>query len=230
MKNVFAILLVFAIVSCQAQTDSTYKVDPEAFEKGLSATGVQVLDVRTAGEYGSGHLAHALQADWTNKTQFYDRIQYVDKNRPVYIYCLAGGRSAAAATWMRNNGFKNVVELVGGINAWKFKGKPVEGLSNVPQMTLEQYKASIPADKTVLVDFGASWCPPCVQMAPVLDSLQKDPSLHFELLKIDAGIHTDLMKALDIEKIPYFLVYKNGKLEWDKDGVVSREKLIKQLQ
>lgn len=155
MKNVFAVLLVFGMISCQAQTDSSYKVDPEAFEKGLAAQGVQVLDVRTAGEYSSGHIQHALQANWINKSQFFDRIQYVDKTKPVYIYCLGGGRSAAAATWMRSNGFSSVVELTGGINAWKRMGKPVEGHSDVPQMTLEQYKASIPADKTVLVDFSA---------------------------------------------------------------------------
>jgi len=221
MKNVFAVLLVFGMISCQAQTENSKKVDPEVFEKGLSSEGVQVLDVRTSGEYSSGHLQHALQADWTNKSQFFDRVQYMDKSKPVYIYCLGGGRSAAAATWMRSNGFSSVVELT---------GKPVEGHADVPQMTLEQYNASIPTDKTVLVDFGATWCPPCVAMAPVLDSLQKDPQLHFELLKIDAGVHTDLMKAMNIDKIPYFLVYKNGKMVWDKDGIVSREKLIKQLQ
>jgi rhodanese-related sulfurtransferase len=94
-----------------------------------------VLDVRKATEFKNGHLKNALQADWTNKQQFFERIKYVDKDRPVYIYCLAGGRSAAAAAWMRENGFTKVVELSGGINAWKNAGKPVEGNTNVKQMT-----------------------------------------------------------------------------------------------
>jgi thiol-disulfide isomerase/thioredoxin len=51
------------------------------------------------------------------------------------------------------------------MNAWKKENKPVEGMSNIPQMTIEQYWANIPKDKTTLVDFGASWCPPCIKMA-----------------------------------------------------------------
>lgn len=80
----------------------------------------------------------------------------MDKDKPVYIYCLAGSRSAAAADWMRKNGFKNVVKLTGGMNAWKKAGKPVVGASTEKQMTIEQYWSKIPGNKTVLVDFGAT--------------------------------------------------------------------------
>jgi thiol-disulfide isomerase/thioredoxin len=154
----------------------------------------------------------------------------VDKDKPVYIYCLAGGRSAAAAEWMRQTGFKNVLELVGGMNAWKKENKPVEGMSNQPQMTIEQYWARIPKDKTTLVDFGASWCPPCVKMAPVLDELVSTKDVNFELVKIDAGIHTDIQKILHIEPIPVFIIYKEGKEVWRKQGIVSKEELLEQLR
>ena len=125
------------------------------FNKGISGENVQILDVRTAGEYKTGHIKNALQADWNNKDQFNERIQYVDKDKPVYIYCLAGGRSTAAAEWMRKNGFTNVLELTGGINDWKKAERPLEGVSEEKQMTIEEYRAKIPTDKTVLIDFGA---------------------------------------------------------------------------
>lgn len=227
MKNAFLFVLVLiCMVSCQSQPASN-TVGPADFEKGISAAGVQVLDVRTAGEYQSGHIKNALQADWTNQQQFMDRINYVDKGKPVYVYCLAGGRSNAAAQWMRSNGFTTVVELQGGMNAWKRENKPVEGSSNEPQMTMEQYLASIPKDKTVLVDFGAEWCPPCVKMKPVIDELVKAGG--FTLLKIDAGVHTNLMKEMNIETIPEFIVYKQGKETWRKQGIVSKEELAAQL-
>jgi thioredoxin-like negative regulator of GroEL len=131
---------------------------------------------------------------------------------------------------MRKNGFKNVVELTGGINAWKNASKPLEGKSNETQLTVEQYWASIPKDKTTLVDFGATWCPPCVKMNPVLDELQNNKELNFLLVKVDAGIHTDVMKALNVEPIPVFIVYKEGKEVWRKQGVVSKEELLTQLK
>lgn len=231
MRNVFFGLLLLTAFSCNSQPgNSDTRVNADAFEKGYSEEKAQVLDVRKASEFKTGHLKNALQADWTNKEQFFERIKYVDKDRPVYIYCLAGGRSTAAAAWMRENGFKKVVELNGGINSWKNAGKPLEGVVEQKQMTPEEYTLSIPADKTVLVDFGAEWCPPCVKMEPVLAAIKADASLKFDFIKIDAGIHTDLMKVQNIEAIPVFIVYKNGKETWRKQGIVSQEELTAQLK
>ncbi len=230
MKNVYFLLLFSAFFSCKAQQGTSNQVGPDEFEKAITSGNVQLLDVRTAGEFQSGHIKNALQADWTQSKQFVDRIQYVDKDKPVYVYCLAGGRSASAAEWMRNNGFKNVVNLTGGINAWKNAGKPVEGSSSEPQLTIEQYWASIPKDKTTLVDFGATWCPPCVKMNPVLDELESNKDLSFMMLKVDAGIHTDVMNVLNVGPIPVFIIYKNGKEVWRKQGVVSKEELLAQLK
>jgi rhodanese-related sulfurtransferase len=230
MKNVWLSLLLFYAATCEGQQDSSRKLAPDAFEKGMARADIQVLDVRTSGEYRSGHIKDALLADWNDKSQFNERIQYVDKDKPVYIYCLAGGRSAAAADWMRQNGFKNVLELLGGMNAWKKENKPVEGMSNEPQMTIEQYWAKIPKDKTTLVDFGATWCPPCIKMAPVLDELESIKDLNFLLVKIDAGVHTEIQKALNIDPIPVFIVYKQGKEVWRKQGMVSKEELLSQLR
>ncbi|MBL7748578.1 MAG: thioredoxin family protein, partial [Chitinophagaceae bacterium] len=108
--------------------------------------------------------------------------------------------------------------------------KPLEGATEEKQLTVEEYNASIPKDKTVLVDFGATWCPPCVKMAPVLDELEKDKNLSFQLVKIDGGVHLELMKTMNVESLPVFIVYKNGVETWRKQGVVSKEDLLAQLK
>ncbi len=226
MKNVFFAFLFFSLAACKAQDASQAKMKPDGFEKAITAENIQVLDVRTAAEYSSGHIKNSLQADWNNQPEFLDRVKYIDKDKPVYIYCLAGGRSNAAANWMRSNGFKNVTELDGGINAWKGNNKPLEGSSDVPQMTMEQYSSSIPNDKTMLVDFGAAWCPPCIKMLPVITELESSNTI----IKVDAGVHTDLMKQLNIETIPVFIVYKEGKEVWRRQGIVSKEELLAQLK
>jgi rhodanese-related sulfurtransferase/thiol-disulfide isomerase/thioredoxin len=225
MKNVYFAFLFLSLSGCKAQDASSAKMKPDAFEKAIQTENIQILDVRTASEYNSGHIENSLQADWNNQPQFLDRIQYIDKIKPVYIYCLAGGRSNAAANWMRSNGFKNVIELEGGINAWKASNMPVEGSSSEPQMTMEQYTTSIPKDKIVLIDFGAVWCPPCVQMAPVIADLEKTNTV----IKIDAGLHTNLMKAMNIEAIPVFIIYKNGKEVWRKQGITTKDELVAHL-
>ena len=67
-------------------------------------------------------------------------------------------------------------------------------------------------------------------MAPIIDELESTKDLHFLLMKIDASLHTDLMKALNIEPIPVFIIYKEGKEVWRKQGVVSKEELLAQLK
>ena len=81
----------------------------------------------------------------------------------------------------------------------------------------------------VLVDFGASWCPPCKRMEPVLDELVREKGSQFRLFKVDGGKDTDVMKAQQVDALPVFIIYKNGKEVWRHQGIVSKEELLKNL-
>ncbi|MFN5023498.1 MAG: rhodanese-like domain-containing protein, partial [Chitinophagaceae bacterium] len=64
------------------------------FKAAIEQPGVQVLDVRTTGEFQSGHIQNAFQANWNDSKEFQERIQHLDKTKTVYVYCQAGARSA----------------------------------------------------------------------------------------------------------------------------------------
>lgn len=215
------------ILSCNSQTRQVNLIVPE-FEKAITQHSVQVLDVRTAAEYQSGHLKNAFLADWNDETAFRERIKSLDKSQPVYTYCLSGARSAAAAKWMNNNGF-TAYNLKGGIIEWKNAGKPLEQLKPAKQISMQEYMAQIPVDKTVLVDFGAVWCPPCKKMSPVLDSLVKSNGSQFVLVKIDGGEQTQVAKELNINEFPTFIIYKKGRETWRKQGVVEAKEFLQNL-
>lgn len=218
----FSISLIFAYtltLSAVAQA-----VDPDAFQKGLT-NGTQLLDVRTAAEYKTSHIANSLQADWNNREQFKERLKYMDKNKPVYVYCAAGIRSEAAAKWMRENGFSEIKELSGGLKAWNTAHKPTEGLPNEEQISSEAFMSLLQKSDHVLVEFGASWCPPCVQMKPVIAELQKNLKNKFKLIQFDPVVQTALASQLQIEGIPTFIVYKNSKEVYRKQGVTTYDEL-----
>ncbi len=199
--------------------------DVENFEKAIQSSQVQILDVRTAEEFKTGHLKGALQADWLQKQQFEDRTSYLDKDKPVYLYCLSGGRSAAAADALRKVGFKEVVNLEGGISAWKKAGKPLEEASSAAQMTDDAFDKAIHSSPIVLVDFGAAWCPPCRKMKPVLEQFLKDHP-EVKLLEVDAGIETNQMKRFGVDALPDFILYKDGHQVWRKQGLQTQEQLV----
>ncbi len=222
MKKYPFLLLTLFFFSCAAQNKQVLNADE--FEKGMVKDSAQILDVRTVGEYNSGHLQNALWADWNNETEFERRSSFIDKKKPVYVYCLSGGRSSAAANKMRKQGF-NVYELKGGINAWKAGNKNIAGKSTEKQMTIDEYNAGIASNATVLVDFGATWCPPCKTMEPIVQGLQKKYEGKFALLKVDGGKDEELLKKYNVTALPVFIVYKNGKEIWRKDGVASEMEL-----
>ena len=229
MKPIQLFLSVLLLTGCTSTAQKSEQLTPSDFNTAIQQQGIQILDVRTAEEYKTGHIRHALQADWNNTTQFQDRSQHLDKNKPLYVYCLAGARSAAAARWLRSQGYAQVYELSGGINGWKKAGLPLEGASNTPQMALSEYEQLIRSHPVVLVDFGASWCPPCKKMEPVLESLQKEEANKFMLVKVDGGKDLEVMKALSVDALPVFIVYKDGKQTWRHQGIVDKETLRKQL-
>jgi rhodanese-related sulfurtransferase len=223
------ILLAFIFTTLISFNAFSQQLTTADFEKGIAGKNSQLLDVRTADEYKSGHIVQALQADWHNQEQFKERARHMDKTKPVYVYCASGGRSKAAAQWLRTNGYTEVNELTGGIIQWKRDGKPVEGILDSKPMTREAFNAEIAGTGLVLVDIGAPWCAPCRKMEPVLQELQRGMAGKYKLVKIDAGINTDLMKQLNASEIPTLILYQHGREVWRKTGVVELEELKKEI-
>ncbi len=125
--NFFKLLfVVLFFTACQAQVKpGTQLVGPEVFEKTITANKGQLIDVRTPKEYQSGHLKGAKNLHLYEKN-FGEEVDKLDKTKPVYVYCKAGGRSAEAVEILQEKGFKKIVELDGGIDAWNDDKKPVE--------------------------------------------------------------------------------------------------------
>lgn len=78
---------------------------------------VILVDVRTPEEYAAGHIDEALNINWFD-TDFAKQIQAIEKDETVYVYCKKGGRSAKAAHLLDSLGYKNVVDLEGGYDAY----------------------------------------------------------------------------------------------------------------
>jgi rhodanese-related sulfurtransferase len=224
-KNLLLLICCISLLTaCNTNTEQT-TLSVADFEKGIAEANIQLLDVRTPGEYQSGHLKNAMLADWNNETEFQERVKALDKTKPVYTYCLSGARSNAATDWLKQNGFI-AYNLSGGIAAWKNADKPVDMAEPKRQIILDEYMAQIPKDKTVLVDISAVWCPPCKVMAPIIDSLVRTNGTQFVLVKVDGGEQSDICKELKIEGFPTFIIYKQGKEVWRKQGLTEAKEFV----
>jgi phage shock protein E len=88
-------------------------LNPESFKQKVDETPGVVIDVRTKGEYDSGHLKIAdFNYDVMNG-QFQDKLDSLDKDDTYYLYCRSGNRSGKATQMMKQNGFENVYNIGG---------------------------------------------------------------------------------------------------------------------
>ena len=232
MKNIVSYLFVVVVAfsSCESLAQQKISISVTEYAAKLQEGRYQLLDVRTAGEYSSGHLQNALQADWLNKQQFEERTRHLDKSKPVLVYCASGIRSEQAAKWLLKQGFTEVFNLKGGTSAWQVAGRQLESVVTSQQMAVTDFQQRIQSSDMVLVDVGAEWCPPCKKMEPVLAKLQQDMGTKYQLLKVDGGTDIEVMKAINASVLPTFILYKNGKEIWRKEGIVDLDTLKSKMQ
>ncbi|KDQ07240.1 hypothetical protein BOTBODRAFT_38941 [Botryobasidium botryosum FD-172 SS1] len=89
-----------------------------------------------------------------------------------------------------------------------------EHFLNASADKFEERVISKSADKPILVDFFAEWCPPCKQLSPLLEKITSDPSLvegkDIDLMTINTDEETDLAIKYKISSLPTVIAFKNG--------------------
>ena len=88
------------------------------------------------------------------------------------------------------------------------------------------YESEISKTKGIsVVDFYATWCGPCMMLAPVLEEISNSRT-GYNIMKIDVDSNPDTANALNVDTIPTILIYKDGKLLDRKIGYMSKNELL----
>jgi thioredoxin 1 len=214
------------------QNKINYNLSAEDFNKKLSVSkDLTLVDVRTPEEFSKGHLVNAQNIDY-NGDNFKQEISKVDKTKPVYVYCLSGGRSGNAAKELRSLGYKEVYELDGGILKWRAANLPEAKVAalNLNGMTKEDFDKLTSSHKLVLVDFYADWCGPCKKMKPILDEIESEMKDGIKIIRINSDNNKTLMQTMHIDELPTFMVFNNGQVAWTGMGLFTKQNLEDQLK
>lgn len=215
------------LLSCNGQNKKFESIPPAAFsEKIHAAQNPLILDVRTPGEFSGQHLDNAVNINW-NGPDFVSKVSAYDRQKPVFVYCLAGGRSKEAAAKLNELGFSNVYELQGGITKWNAAGLSVPS-GKIVGMCSQEYKELLAKNKKVLVNFYAEWCAPCKKMAPFMTKMQKSQT-GVAVIRLNSDEHKTLVSEMKVDELPLLLLYEDSELKWKHSGFISEEDLKKQL-
>lgn len=85
------------------------------------------------------------------------------------------------------------------------------------------------SEKTVLVDFWASWCNPCRMLGPIIDSIAKEND-DVVVCKVNVDECPNLAVKYNVMSIPMLLVFKNGEIYKKNVGVISKTEILDMLQ
>src|ERR1051325_1686503 len=90
-------------------------------------------------------------------------------------------------------------------------------------MSIEEYtRKTENKEKIVLVYFSADWCKPCVKMKSIVEQLEKEEKDKMEVLNIDVDNNPRIALHFEINTLPLFYIYKDGKKKWENNTFMNK--------
>ena len=119
-----AVLSLILAFSCDylSPTEINFISDSDLIE--MQEIEYILLDVRTPDEFSSGFIKKAKNLDFYSET-FQNDLLSIDKSLAVVLYCRTNNRSTKTANILKQNGFKEISVLEGGITDWVKRGNDI---------------------------------------------------------------------------------------------------------
>lgn len=209
-------------------------VAPDRFKELVDHGNGIILDIRTPQEIKLGYIGDASIINYYND-DFEEKLNLIQKDQEIYVYCRSGNRSAKAAEILQKNGFSKVYNLSTGIIGWEKNGYPLERSAIVPDVNIQEvsitdFETLLNTDKPVLINFHTVWCAPCRKMAPIIDKIEEEYSNDAVVMRIDIDKSKDLANKYQVMNVPVFMLFLNGEVNWKHNGMISETEVKKQIE
>lgn len=100
----------------------------------------------------------------------------------------------------------------------------------VVKITMDNFENEVlNSDKKVLVDFWASWCGPCMMIAPFVEEISEERT-DVKVCKVNVDEEPALAQAFGIESIPALFVVENGEVVTSAVGAMSKDRISELLK
>lgn len=230
MIRILTIFIFFSVFyQAIAQKNSYHRVSSQEFNKLIESGKGTLLDVRTKMEFDNEHIENSGNLNYY-AFDFKKKLYFLPHDQEIYLYCTTGYRSEKAAKMLIEKGYTKVYNLEKGIMGWNFENLPVivntkMDKKQADKVNIEKFASTIASNTLVLIDFYAPWCGTCRKMMPLIDSIKTQYHPLMKVFKVNSDVSKKLIKQQKIIGVPLFRLYRNNKLLFKKDGMLSRNEL-----
>jgi rhodanese-related sulfurtransferase/glutaredoxin-related protein len=212
------LLLTTSVIAQLAQDSEPAPLQVDSFATKIKKqSNPQIVDTRTADEFAINHINGAINIDM-KAADYAKGLTKLDKTKPVFVYSIQNYRSGILAKQLRESGYGEVYELKSGIPSWIGAGYPYY-TSAKEDITYADYKKIITDNKIVLVDIGTKYCGACLKVKKLVDTLQSQNDNSYKIVQVELYNNPQLAAKLkDIKSVPTVILYKDGKIVWEKNG------------
>ena len=123
MNRIVVLSLIF-IFSCELLNSPEINIISESDFVEILDSDYTLIDVRTQDEFDLGHIDSAINLDFYSET-FQNEILSLRKNEKIVLYCRTNNRSSKTATILKENGYKDISVIRGGITEWVKNGNDI---------------------------------------------------------------------------------------------------------
>ncbi len=92
------------------------------------------------------------------------------------------------------------------------------------------YTDLINSSKVTVVEFFATWCPHCQRMMPVVAQVKELVGQNADIVQLDIDSNQEPSQEADVQSVPTFIVYRDGREVWRQSGEVEGELLLSQIE
>ncbi|MGB7001836.1 MAG: rhodanese-like domain-containing protein [Halobacteriota archaeon] len=207
--------LIFTNVALADATDAGYiTITAEEAKQMMGENqNIVILDVGTSTEYKSGHIAGSKLIPLL---ELEERINAIDGNSAVIVYCGSGVKSEKASKILLDHGFDKVYNIRGGLNAWQDAGFPVVSGSTANHIfpsndsLSSEIEEILNSGKPVFLFLYVDWCHFCQQQIPIIDELEQEYKEKITFFRVNCEEHPKAMKEFGASGYPSMFLMDKG--------------------
>ncbi|HDD56962.1 MAG TPA: hypothetical protein ENF43_00385, partial [Thermoplasmatales archaeon] len=167
---------------------------------------ILLLDVRSKGEYYSGHIQRAISLPLSELSESADQLKDVDRNTTIIVYSRGGYLGEKACEILANISFEHIYNIKGGLLEWIEQGLPVTQPRYPDPIHNKVYNSLMNNTPVLILFYHTKYYDHCIKQIKIVDKLKQKYGQNITFIYVNGENNDTLVKRFDVRVYPTIYV------------------------